>query len=174
MERQLIVGGLVIAVAGGLAGSAITGTDPKLVLFAVSSLGWVVATALLTLRHTRRSELVVAAGFLILTIAETLLWTNGRVDHPDYAVGFAGAVLYYVPGFLLLAASPVYHWVIRVLSAGATVVWAAAVIPYLFNGSHLNYDSTISGIGYAALSATFLGVAWVTLRTPDSEVEKTR
>jgi hypothetical protein len=164
MERQLVVGGLIVAVVGGIGGSAVSGADAELALFAASSLGWVVATGLLTLRHAQRNELVVATGFLILTVAETLLWTNGRIDSPGYADGFAGGAIFYVPGLLLLAAPLVYNWVVRVLAAAAGGVWAAAVIPY-FTGSELTHDSTISGIGYAALSATFLGVAWVVLRT---------
>jgi hypothetical protein len=133
------------------------------VLYAVSSLGWVVATAILACRHVARGEFIVASGFLVLTIAETLLWGNGRPGDPGYEPGFASGVMFYVPGLLLVGIPAVYPILVRVFAALGAAAWAVGSGIYL-TGSEFSSTDPLAFVGYILLSVAFIGVAVVTFR----------
>lgn len=162
-ERMVVAIGLITAVVAGAGAGGFDSVDVQSVLFAVSSLGWVTATGLLALRHAARSEFVAAAGFLVLTIAEPLLWVSGRPGDPGYDAGFAGGVMFYVPGLMMLAVSGVYHVAVRLFAALGAVVWAVGSIRYLVGGSFADTDP-LALAGYSLLSVAFIGVAAAVLR----------
>jgi hypothetical protein len=168
----LVIGvGLLVAVVSGIAGGGFESVSVQTVLFAVSSLGWVVATAILAFRHGRRGEFVVGAGFLILTIAETLLWVNGRTGDPGYEIGFAGGAMFYVPGLLMMGLPAVYHWLVRVLAVVAAGVWAVGSVAF-WTGSGFASTDPLALVGYALLSAAFVGVVVATLRGNEPQVSR--
>jgi hypothetical protein len=154
----VVAGGLLTAVFAGIAGSSISSVTPQSFLYAVSSLGWVAATAVLARLHGTLGEPLVAAGFLVLTIAECLLWVNGRPGDPYYELGFAGGTMFYVPGLLMVAASPVYHRAIRLSMLLAAGVWGVAAIRFLA-GSAIESGDALAVAGYVLVSLGFGGVA---------------
>lgn len=166
-DRKIIGVGLVVAVAAGITAGGFESVDTVTVLYAISSVGWVVATALLAARHIQSGESVLAAGFIILTVAESLLWVSGRPGDPDYDAGFAGGAMFYVPGLLLIGLPSAYHWVTRLLAVAGAVVWSVAVAGYL-TGSGLNDDDPVALAGYTLLSATFVGIALRVMRSRDA------
>lgn len=162
-ERVIVVVGLVVAVAAGIAAGGFESLAAQTSLYALSSLGWIVATAILASHHLRNGESMVAAGFLILTIAETLLWVNGYPGGPGYESGFAGGSMFYVPGVLLVCAPTAYPLLTRVLGMVAGALWAVGAVRFL-TGSEFAHTDPLAVAGYVAISAFFLGVAWVTYR----------
>jgi hypothetical protein len=161
-ERLVVGVGLLVAVAAGIAGGAFESVAAQSTLYAASSVGWVMATALLALHHARRGELSVAAGFLILTIAETLLWVSGRPGDPDYELGFAGGVIFYVPGLLLIGLPRAYQGVIRALAVLSAGAWGFGAGKYLV-GSEFSSSEPLALAGYILLGVAFVGIAVVTL-----------
>jgi hypothetical protein len=161
--RLAIVVGLLVAVGAGIAAGSFKSLAAQTVLYAMSSVGWVTATSILAFKHALRSEAIVAAGFLILTVAETLLWVNGYPDSATYEAGFAGGVMFYVPGLLLAAAPTVYPRVIRLLALLAAGAWTMGTARFLL-GSEFAHADPLAIAGYVLISSFFLGVAWATLR----------
>ncbi len=162
-ERRVIAIGLLVAVAAGIAGGGFESVSVQTVLYALSSLGWVVATAILAFRHGERGEFIVGAGFLVLTIAETLLWVNGRTGDPGYETGFAGGAMFYVPGLLMLGLPSVYPWLIRMFAVLGAGAWAVGSVAFWTGSGFASTDPLALG-GYGLLSAALVGVAVVTLR----------
>ena len=163
-ERMLVAALLVLAVVPGIAGGSFDALSARAFLFAASSLGWVGATAILAARLIRIGEHVVGAGFLVLTIAETLLWVNGRDDaDPAYLAGFAGGTMFYVVGLLMIAAPRAYPLVVRLLATGGAVAWAIQAGRFLTGAETLVTDP-VAYAGYVLVSATFIAVAIVTIR----------
>jgi hypothetical protein len=160
VERVIIGSGLLIAVVAGLAGRGFESVATKSVLFALSSVGWVTATAILAFQQAHRGELTVAAGFLILTIAETLLWVSGRPGDPAYEVGFAGGAMFYVPGLLMIGVPAVFPWIIRALAILSAGAWTLGTARFL-TGSGFSDTDPLAIAGYSLISAFFAGVAWV-------------
>jgi hypothetical protein len=138
-------------------------------MYAWSSLGWVIGAALLASRHIRSGDGLTGAGFVILTVAEALLWVSGRPDSPDYVDGFGGATLFYVAGLLLVGLGRTYPLLIRLLAAGTAVVWAIGAVGFL-DGSGFSYNDPLALIGYPMISLFFLSVAIPLLRGTSATV----
>lgn len=160
-DTTLIVVGLAVAVILGIGGSSFTAQTAQGILYALSSLGWVIAAALLTVRHVAASENIAAAAFMVLTIAETLLWVSGRPGDPNYLVGFAGGTMFYVAGFFLLGLSPSYSKAVRGLSLATALTWGIYSTRFLVGGE-LTATDPISLAGYVLVGATFVGVILAT------------
>lgn len=167
-ERNVVAGGLVVAVVFGIAGSSVEEGDPQVTLYAVSSFGWVIATALLAVRRSGRGDRLEAAGFLLLTIAEPLLWVSGRTVDPGYVDAFAGASMGYAAGLGLVALGSAYPAVVRVLSSVAAGAWLLYFLRYV-SGTDLTLDDANNVIGYVLLSAAFGGIAVVEYRGTSSD-----
>jgi hypothetical protein len=65
--------GLGLGAVFGPAGTMVTASHLQSTSWAIDSVGWVVATALLTLTFFRRADDVVAAGFLVFCTGESVL-----------------------------------------------------------------------------------------------------
>lgn len=162
-DALLVAIGLLVAVGAGLSGGLFEAGSTQSVLYALSSLGWVVATALLCLRHARRGESTVAAGFMLLTIAEAMLWAGGRPGDPGYLAGFAGGTMFYVPGLLLVGLPAVYSLLVRTTAVLGAGVWAVGAAISLTGGEFAGTDP-LALVGYTLVSLAYVGVAVRALR----------
>src|SRR5215831_19390478 len=72
--------GLVIGAVFGMAGTFAPSASTRGLLWGVDGIALVVATALLTIHHVRRDNDVVAAGFLIFVVGETLMVASAAMD----------------------------------------------------------------------------------------------
>ncbi len=130
--RTTIVGGLAVFVALGLVAN-IPGEGPAQdLLHAVSSIGLVVAGALLALREARRGADLVAAGFAILAIAQVVMWAGVG---PGGEASFAAAALFFAPALLLVSLPPCFAIWTRAAGALAAVPFGAHGVAYLLSGS---------------------------------------
>lgn len=161
-EANVIVGGLALAVVAGLAGGGFNSVSSQSVLFAVSSIGLVVAAATLALHHTQQGHVLVSAGFLVLSVAEVMVWAGGRPRDPGYRAAFGGGVLFYVPALLLAAVPPAYPWVVRGFGISAAAMWAVGAYRHL-TGAEFSDTGPLAVSSYVVMSAFFVGVAWVTV-----------
>lgn len=172
-ERNVVAGGLVVAVTFGIAGSSVDQGDAQVTLYAASSLGWVIATAILVMRRSSSGDRLEAAGFLLLTIAEPLLWVSGRTVDPSYVDAFAGASMGYAAGLGLLTLGSAYPTAVRVLSSLGAGAWLIYFVRYV-TGTDLALDDANNVIGYILLSGAFVGIAVVeyrgAVRAPMSQV----
>ncbi len=161
-ETIVIVGGLSLFVVAGLAGGGFKSVTSQSVLFALSSIGLVAAAASLAVHHAEQGQTLVSSGFLVLLVAEVILWAGGRPGDPGYGVAFGGGVLFYIPALLLAAVPPVYPWVVRALGLSAAAMWTAGAAKYL-TGAEFSDTGPLAISSYVVMSAFFIGVAWVTL-----------
>jgi len=70
--------GLLIGAGFGLAGTLVESPHLQASLWAIDSVGLVIATSLLALKYFRAGEDVVAGGFLVFAIGEGVLLSGGR------------------------------------------------------------------------------------------------
>lgn len=162
-ESRIAAMGMLAGVVFGIGGSSVTGVTAQAVLYAVSSLGWVSGTAILAVALVRAGNVLGGAGFLILTVAETLLWVSGRPGGSDYVDGFGGGTMFYVPGLLLLAASSTLGRLQRLSAAASCVVWAVGASQFLSGAGFADTDR-LAIAGYVTISAFFVAVAVPLLR----------
>jgi len=76
MGRKLNIvaaAGLAVGAVFGLAGTIVTHPDLQATLWAIDSVGLVMATTLLTVKFLRKGCDVIAAGFLVFAIGESVI-----------------------------------------------------------------------------------------------------
>lgn len=151
-----IVGGLLVGVVLGMAGNVPPQGWLQTVLFAVSSVGLVVAAALLVLQEARRGADLAAAGFGIFAVAEIIIWVGGGTTGPAGEAPFAAATLFYVPALLLISAPPRFALWARAAGALAAVPFGIYAVVFLLGGKP---DAVLEIAGYLLLSVAAIGWA---------------
>lgn len=162
--RALTVGSLAVGAVLGFGGNFLAPGAPQTVAHGISSIGLVVASALLALSFLRRGRDAVAAGFLLLTIAEIVLWNNGR-EGQIATIGFAASVLFYAPALLLVSLPPAFPVWSRAAGALSGLAFGAHGGLFLL-GSPQPPDGPIAIAGYALLTVALVGWIVATLRPP--------
>ncbi len=157
-EARIAALGLLVGVVFGIGGSSMVDPTGQSVLYAISSLGWVIGTSILAAAFLNAGSVLAGAGFVILTVAETLLWVSGRPGGADYADGFGGGTMFYIPGLALLAISPAVGRLQRSLAAVSGVVWAVGASQFLTGVGFADTDP-LATVGYVAISAFFVSIA---------------
>jgi hypothetical protein len=80
--NRVAVAGLLVGAVFGLAGTLVASAQLQAGLWAIDSVGLVIATCLLTVKYLRAGADVVAAGFLIFAIGEGVL-LSGTAAGPE-------------------------------------------------------------------------------------------
>ena len=130
--RTTIVGGLAVFVVLGLVANIPGEGALQDLLHAVSSIGLVVAAALLALREAHRGGDLVAGGFAILAIAQIVMWAGAGTGGE---ASFAAAALFFAPALLLVSLPPCFAIWTRAAGALAAVPFGAHGVAYLLSGS---------------------------------------
>ncbi len=164
-ERMTIAGGLLIGVVLGMVGNIPQEGWLQTLLFAVSSVGLVVAAALLVLREARRGGEFVPAGFAIFTIAEIIVWVGGGPTGPGGEAPFAAATLFYVPALLLISAPPRFALWARAAGALAALPFGIHAVVFLLGGDPAE---VLQIAGYLLLSVAVIGWAVDVVRSARS------
>lgn len=131
-QRVTIVGGLTVFVVLGLVANIPGEGALQDLLHAVSSIGLVIAGALLALREAHRGGDLVAGGFAILAIAQIVMWAGAGTGGE---ASFAAAVLFFAPALLLISLPPRFAIWTRIAGALAAIPFGAHGIAYLLSGS---------------------------------------
>ena len=105
--------GLAIGAVFGLAGTIVTHSHLQATLWAIDSVGLVMATTLLTVKFLRKGCDVIAAGFLVFAIGEGVILSGT-------AAGLVGSIPSFAAGIALWAAGAFAHqYSQRVLHVGS-------------------------------------------------------
>lgn len=158
-ERAVIMGGVATGVVLGLAGNAFEAGTARDALHALSSMGLVVAAALLAVRMARAGHGTAAGGFAIFAVAEMMIWSTGGASQPGAEATFAMAVLFSAPGLTLIATSPALAPWARVAGAVAATLFAVHGARYL-GGADVSSQDGLVGAAYLALAIAAAGWAW--------------
>ena len=155
-ERAAIVGGLLIGVVLGMAGNIPGEGSLQNILFAASSVGLVVASALLVLQEARREADLVAVGFAIFAVAEVIIWVGGGTTEPASDASFAAATLFFVPALMLISAPPRFAVWARAAGALAAVPFGIHSAVFLLGREPA---AVLEIAGYLLLSVAVIG--WI-------------
>lgn len=155
--RTTIVGGLAVFVVLGLVANIPGEGALQDLLHVVSSIGLVVAVALLALREARCGADLVAAGFAILAIAQVVMWASFGTGSE---ASLAAAVLFFAPALLLISLPSRFAFWARIAGMLAAIPFGAHGTAYLLNGSPpeglLNAEGNIA---YPVLIVAVIGWA---------------
>ncbi|HEX2154323.1 MAG TPA: hypothetical protein VHL52_10135 [Acidimicrobiia bacterium] len=163
-EPKLTVAGLAVGAVLGQVGGALGVGTAQTVLFAVSSIGLAVGAIMLAFRHLRRGETLVAAGFIILAVAETMIWTGGGPEQGGESA-FAGATLFYVPALLMVSLPTAFPAWVRALGAAAAIPFGIHAALFLL-GAEPTSQGAQAIAGYILLTLAVVGWIVSVVRSP--------
>ena len=147
--RLIAPSGLVIGAVLGMAGTFAPSASLRGLLWGLDGIALIVAAALLTIHHFRRGNDVVAAGFLVFVVGETLILSGAAMDLAASGPVFAaGAGLWAASLGLVSAPNVMPSWV-RVVAAIAALLFAVVAVQ-VFMGRALT--ATVPAVTFLRLS----------------------
>jgi hypothetical protein len=161
---RVAAGGLMVGAVFGLAGTLVASPTLQASLWAIDSVGLVVATSLLTLKYSRAGVDVLAAGFLVFAIGEGVLLSGTAAGPAASVPAFAAGTALWAAALTLISAPPRLPWWLRVLGGSAACLFAITAGRMYAGAALLPTSSPLPFVGYPFLVATFLGWAWTLVR----------
>ena len=166
-DRPLIILACIGLALGGIFGIAGTfaPTDAlRSLAWGIDGLGIVMAGALLTLKFFRDGSEVVAAGFLVLAIGESVILLGAPMSL-EAAVPFFGAgVSMWVLALLLTSVPKVFPTAVRVLGLVSAALFLVVATHIYIGDQILPTSSPLPFFAYPVFVATFVGWIWTLFR----------
>jgi hypothetical protein len=162
--RLLAPSGLVIGAVLGMAGTFVPSASLRALLWGLDGVALIVATALLTVHHFRRGNDVVAAGFLVFVVGETLIVSSAAVDLMASGPVFAAGVGLWAAALSLISAPNVMPRWVRAVGLIAAVLFAVVAVQLFMGRALTPLSQPLPFFAYPFLVATLLGWAWVHYR----------
>jgi hypothetical protein len=157
--------GLLVGAVFGLAGTFVASPTLQASLWAIDSVGLVIATSLLALRFFRAGIDVVAGGFLVFAIGEAVL-LSGTAAGPRASVpAFAAGTALWAAALALISAPSQFPGWLRVVGGAAACLFAITAGRIYAGEVLLPTSSPLPFFAYPFLVATLLGWAWTLMRT---------
>jgi hypothetical protein len=155
--------GLLTGAAFGLAGTLVGSPQLQASLWAIDSVGLVVATALLTLKYFRAGADVLAAGFLVFAIGEGVLLSGTAAGPSGSVPAFAAGTALWAAALALISAPRQLPPWLRILGAVAAILFGITAARIYAGEALLPTSSPLPFFGYPFLVATLLGWGWMLL-----------
>jgi len=117
------------------------------------------ACPLLALRFFRIGKEIVAAGFLVFAIGESLIVSGSAMELARSVPSFGGGAGLWAAGLALISVPRVFPMVVRVLGLASAALFAATACR-IFAGAQITaLSQPIPFFAYPILVATFVG--WI-------------
>jgi hypothetical protein len=163
--RLLAALSLGVGGALGMAGSFAPTIALRGLAWGIDGVSLVIAGALLVIIQMRNGRDLLAAGFLVFAIGQSLVLSTAAVDLIVAAPTFGAGVGLWAAGLALVSAPSGYPVIVRLLGLVASVALAIVAVR-IFSGAHINATSTpLPFFAYPLLVATMIGWIWSLLRT---------
>ena len=156
--------GLLVGAAFGLAGTLVASPQVQACLWAIDSVGLVVATSLLAIRYFRTGEDIVAGGFLVFAIGEGVLLSGTAAGPIGSVPAFAAGTALWAAALALVSGPRVLPSWLRLLGIVAAALFAITSARIYAGETLLPTSSPLPFFAYPFLVATLLGWAWVVTR----------
>jgi hypothetical protein len=159
--RLIAPSGLVIGAVLGMAGTFVPSASVRGLLWGLDGIALIVATALLTIHHIRLGNAVVAAGFLIFVVGETLILAGAAMDLTASAPLFAAGVGLWAASLTLVSVPNVMPSWVRVVAAVAALLFAGVAVQVFMGRPLTPLSQPLPFFAYPFLAAALFGWAWV-------------
>jgi len=162
--RLLAPGSLVIGALLGMAGSFVPSASLRGLLWGLDGIALIVGTALLTFHYLRRGNDVVAAGFLVFVVGETLILSGAAMDLAASGPVFAAGVGLWAASLALVSAPNVMPAWVRVVASLAALLFAAVAVQVFIGPALTPLSQPLPFFAYPFLAVTLFGWAWAGYR----------
>ena len=160
----VVPGGLVVGAVFGVLGTFVPSASARGLLWGVDGVALIVATALLTIYHCRRGNDVIAAGFLVFLVGETLVLSGAATDLVASGPVFGAGVALWAAALGLVSAPNVMPSWLRAVATAAALLFAAVAVQIFMGRALTPLSQPLPFFAYPFLAATLFGWAWVHYR----------
>ena len=151
--------GLILGATFGISGTFVSSDALRQVFWLIDGLGVIVATALLAVRFLRSGDDIVAAGFLVFALGESLLVSGTAAGLEESVPSFGGGVALWAAGLLLISLpSRLATWV-RAAGVAAALLFAVVAARIFLGERLLPTSQPLPFFAYPFVVLTFFG--WV-------------
>ena len=157
--RVLASIGLGVGGALGMMGTFAPSASLRGLAWGIDGIALVMACTLLTLRFFKTGHEIVAAGFLVFAVGESLLVSGAAMDLEHSAPSFGGGVGLWAAGLALISVPRVFPMVVRLLGLAAALLFAATACRILAGAGITALSQPLPFFAYPVLVATFVG--WI-------------
>ena len=160
-----IVAAIGLALGGvfGLAGTLLTQRNLQAASWGIDGAGLVVATALLTLKFFRKGNDVVAAGFLVFAIGESIMLVGTAACLVESVPSFAAGTALWSCALLVTSAPKEFAGWVRLAGIIGSILFGITAARMFWGEQVLPTSSPLPFFAYPFLVLTFAG--WIsTLR----------
>jgi hypothetical protein len=139
----------------------------------------VLAGALLTVLFLRRGAEIVAAGFLVFALGQTLVLSVAALDLDASISSFGAGIATWAVGLALVSAPRAFPHLVRLLGSIAAVLFGFTALRIFAGAQILPTTAPLPFYAYPVLVATFVGWIWSLLgptarRSPPAVAASTR
>ena len=156
--------GLALGAIGGLAGSFVGDAALRALCWGVDGAALVMATALLTLKYFRRSQDIVAAGFLVFAVGEGLVLSTAAAALDGPQAVFAGGVALWATALLLISVPNAFPALVRLAGIVAAALFYVVALQILSGTALTPLSQPLPFFAYPVLVLTMAGWIWTLLR----------
>ena len=156
--------GLALGTVFGMAGTFATQPNLQAALWAIDSVGLVMAAALLSLKFFRKGNDLVAAGFLVFAIGEGVMLSGTAAGPAGSVPSFAAGAALWAAALLLISIPREFAVGIRLVGIVASILFAITAGRIFWGEQVLPTSSPLPFFAYPVLVLTFLGWIWTLLR----------
>jgi hypothetical protein len=155
---------LVLGAALGLAGTFVPSASLRGLAWGIDGVALVIAGAILAIHHVRQDRDLVAAGFIVFTVGQSLVLSGAAMTLQASVPSFAAGAALWSVSLALVSAPRVYPTPVRLLGFVASLLFAVMSLQ-VFTGHTLTpLSEPLPFLAYPFLVFTMLGWAWTCVR----------
>jgi hypothetical protein len=161
---RIAASGLLVGAGFGLSGTLVKSPHLQASLWAIDSVGLVIASSLLALKYVRAGEDVVAGGFLVFAIGEGVLLSGTAAGPSGSVPAFAAGTALWAAALAPVSAPRLMPTWLRMLGAIAACLFALTSACIYAGEELLPTSAPLPFFAYPFLVATLLGWAWTLMK----------
>jgi hypothetical protein len=123
------------------------------------------ASALLTLRFHRKEQDIVASGFLVFAVGQSIILSGAATDLAASAPSFGAGAGMWAVALVLISVPRAFPLIVRLLGLGTSVLFAVTAGQIFMGVQILPTSSPLPFYAYPFFVATFFGWIWTLLTT---------
>ena len=156
--------GLALGGVFGMAGTLVPQQNLRSTFWTIDALGIIVATALLSLKYFRKGNDVVAAGFLIFSMGESVILSGTAASLEASVPAFTAGIAMWATAVLLISIPKGFPLPVRMLGIASSIVFGYTAALILWGEPLLPISKPLPFFAYPFIVATFIGWIWTLLR----------
>jgi hypothetical protein len=162
--RVLASVGLAIGGVFGIGGIFAPSASLRGLAWGIDGVGLVMASALLTIAFYRKGQDLVAAGFLVFVVGESLILSGAATDLAASVPSFGAGTSLWALALVLISTPRVFPLPVRLLGLFAAALFGVTALQIFAGTRIMPTTAPLPFYAYPVLVATFAGWIWTLLK----------